>query len=351
MPLDRFMVAIVVGAFTLMGCSLIGEDSGTQRDGYNLFVANFGYDEVFIVDLRTGELVNVLRGFKDVYSIAITRSGGKLYVGAGDARDNRLGPGSLYSCEIRSLDCDRILDRPAEPYTTPNGDVLVFLRERSGSASPIGRLDTLSDDITLFDTLSVEYSWTNQQRVAFHPLLPIFYTISADGEVFSYDYEKQQVGRSYGSAGRTSRMIVSTDGNLLFQAGGPIIDLATGEVVGALGGNPLGSLALSSSGDTLLLTDPGKYLIPEPVPSGKISLYNTKELRYAGAITAPKVPGMGAGPITDRIVLSPDGKTAYVSNYLSKVFVLDLPSGTVTDVIEPRETSIQIIALAVAPRP
>lgn len=49
--------------------------------GYNLYVGNWGSNEVYIVDTNSNTMVDTLRGFDYyIWDLAITLSGAKLYV-------------------------------------------------------------------------------------------------------------------------------------------------------------------------------------------------------------------------------------------------------------------------------
>jgi hypothetical protein len=83
-------------------------------------------------------------------------------------------------------------------------------------------------------------------------------------------------------------MVIDHSGKFIYFAGGPAIDVEKDSVVGFFGyteaGN-LGTLALSSDGKFLCATDPGKPLLPEPVPTGKVAVFWTLPQGVSGSVS------------------------------------------------------------------
>jgi DNA-binding beta-propeller fold protein YncE len=127
-------------------------------------------------------------------------------------------------------------------------------------------------------------------------------------------------------------------------AGGPVLDLEQDVVTGWVGGNHLGSVALSPSGDSLYVSDPGKPLSIEIIPSGKLFIFDTRSNRYVEDLET------GASA---QFALTSDGKRAYVSNWTTSVSVIDLEKKTILDRIQPvdRETIFYTMPLVLGPEP
>jgi DNA-binding beta-propeller fold protein YncE len=86
----------------------------------------------------------------------------------------------------------------------------------------------------------------------------------------------------------------------------------------------------------------------DPTPSGRVFIFDTRANSYAGYIDV-KNPS----PIsyqTDRIVITPDGKTAYVSNWLDRIFVIDLQRKEVVKMI-PVPHGAQPVPMVLGTRP
>jgi YVTN family beta-propeller protein len=146
-------------------------------------------------------------------------------------------------------------------------------------------------------------------------------------------------------------MVISLDGKYIYFAGGPILDVTNDSLVGWLGSGygetANGTPALSPDGLHLYITDPANFSIPEPTPSGKIGIFETGTESYIGFID---VNSALASSITDRMVIMPDGKKAYVTDSIANIFVLDLETNTVVDVIRFRPRNIMVSSIAIAPK-
>lgn len=307
------------------------EPDTTSPIGYNLYVGNWGFTEVYVLDTETNSVVDTLHGFNQgfqvgVWDLAVTRSGAKLYVST--RKGPRNGPGYVYSVDVKSKDVATIFNKPSDVYVAPSGAVFVVASEPYRNWRYVGLIDTLSDAITFIDTLNIRDSGYNSQSLVFDPDDSRFYTFDNQNRLFAYDYEDREIVRKYENfVGDLLHMVISPDGRYLYMAGGPVFDLELDLVVAGVGGNLLGSLALSPDGEYIYITDPGKYWQFEPPSSGKVGIFQTSTNSYIGEID------VGSGRITDRIVVTPDGKRAYVSRWVEDVFALNLHSRLVREVI------------------
>jgi hypothetical protein len=226
---------------------------------------------------------------------------------------------------------------------TPTGVPLVFLDGQ------IGTIDTLTDVMIFFDSLDVVLD--SPQPIVFNPNAPIFYALNNRNQFFSYNYQNQSIVRYFDSISQFYRMTISADGKYIYCSNGPIVEIAADSIIGWITANYRGSLAQTFDGQYLYVTDPGAYLIPEPVPSGHISIFNTRpdgRAEYTGYIDVNKAAGQ-AYTITDDIVIMPDAKKAYVSSYFYQIFSIDLELNEVVNVIrfKPRNINLRYIILGV----
>ena len=323
-------VGVVASGLFAGGCKDSGIEPSTSSpiQKYYLYVGNWGFDQVYVVDTDSNTVVDTLRGFGSVWDLATTVDGTKLYVCARMGGPN--APGSVYSVDIRRKVSKQIHPKVADVYVTPQGTVVIISRDPYQPMRPIGTIDPATDAITFFDTLDIRDTGHNDQGVVFSRNKPLLYGINNGGQLFAYDYDSKETKKIYNNLNENLRMALSPDGKLIFVSGGDIFDLERDSTVGFVGGNKLGSVTLNPSGEYLYVTDPGGYLI-DPIPSGKVFIFDTKTKSYSGYVDVKK-----SSPIsyqTDRIVLTPDGKTAYVSNWLDRIFVIDLQASEVTKMI------------------
>lgn len=71
--------------------------------------------------------------------------------------------------------------------------------------------------------------------------------------------------RTYQNIFDPLHMVISHDGNYLYVAGSFVYDLKEDKAIAVLGGNRLGSLALSADGELLYVTDPGESIMKKSI--------------------------------------------------------------------------------------
>lgn len=324
--------------------------NGKGETGYYLYVGNqgvtdrYGGNKVFIVDTNTNAIVDSVGGFQqDMINLKASKDGEKLYVVTTGVYDK----GKIHVIDVRSRTPLLLLDDvETDVFIAPDGQVFAIVYERHAPDAYLGRIDPRTDEVAFFDTLDIWFGLSTDQTVAFDTSRSLLYGINSDEKLFAYNYREQRLVRTYDNILVPRSMIISPDGDYLYIAGGPVVDLERGEAIARLGGNVLGSLALSPDGTLLYITDPGRYAHGLSFPTGKFYVYDTRSYRYIDEIDVSK--GFSSRLVTDWIVLSPDGKIAYVSNWPESVLVVDLQSKQVMDTI-PFRFVIRPIALAIKP--
>jgi DNA-binding beta-propeller fold protein YncE len=332
-------------------------DAITTQQSYYLYLGNWGSNEIFVVDTDSNVVVDTLGGFDDyIWELAVTQSGAKLYVSTRYSPVNR--PGKVYSVDLLTRKVSIIWTGIAsDVFSAPNGEIFIFsyeprLEEATAGTTYVGIIDTLSDAITFIDTLDIRTTGYNYQSVAFDGKSPILYAVREDNRLFAYNFETREIERIYENIhGPLLHIIISPDGKTLYVAGGPVFDLEQDSVIAWVGGNSLGSLALSPDGEYLYITDPGSYLLPIIIPSGKIYIFETSSNTHLGYIDVKQPQPWLHSPATDRIVIMPDGETAYVPNWINLVFVIDLQLEEVIEILPfgPIETQIVQVVLGKIP--
>ncbi len=316
---------------------------------YNLYMGDQGGDKVFVIDPDSNVVVDILTGFTDViYALTPTPGGTRLFV------STRVGPvnwpGKLYAVNMQTKQVELIYDGVGDVYRGINNQFYIITHEPHREVRQIGTIDTLTYEIAIFDTLDMDDAGASQQGVVFHPGLPIMYAPQyGTRRLFAYAYEQKEVIRVY-DLYLPRRMTISPDGRYLYLNAGPVYDLVEERVVGSIGGYSSWYMALSPNGDYLYLTDPGGYGIP-PTPSGKVFIYDTSLFQYIDEIDVkPFIYGLGSY-LTEMIVVTPDGKKAFVSNWSRHLFVLDLENRVVADTLAFRNDAIHVSRLAMGVRP
>lgn len=336
------MIYLGVLTFSVSSCPHTGpvdvdnQNGSKPKRGYYLYVGNWAGNDVFIVDTDSNAIVDSLRAFDiNIWHLAVTRSGAKLYVCTREGPVNL--PGKVYSVDLKTKEVKLILNKVADVYVAPQGAIFIISKDPYLLPRQIGVIDTVSDAITFFDTLDIRDEGFNYQSIVFDKNRPLTYGVTNGKQLFSYDYAAKKVVKTFNLGFDHLQMVLSSNGSTLyFTALGNrlvVYNVHKDSILAIVRANQLGSLALSPDETYLYVTDPGRPGRLDPA-SGKIYLFQTGTNGYVGDIDVNKAVPFGHSNQTDRIVLMPNGKTAYVSNWGELVFVIDLPAREVVKVIK-----------------
>lgn len=328
----------------ILGCCFFPEINNSTFK--HLYAANMEYDQVFVIDVKNNTIIDTLTGFGHVISITATKSGEKLYVGTGEGRNR---PGAVYSVDLNTNSINKIIDRACDIYLSPDGTPFIIASTPYDSIRHIGIIDTVTDEITILDSFDILDTGFNNQLLAFDPNDKIFYTWLNTLQIFAYNYDEKRIIRNYTSATfPLLNFIISKDGNYLYFANGPVIDVRCDSIVGNITGNSattLGKLALSPDGEKLYLTDPGKPFSLDVLASGEVKIFDTNTHTCTGSINVNNASGKN-NTMTTEIVINQNGTKAYISGDYTDIFVVDLKSNKVIDVIQFDESIGWISPLA-----
>lgn len=329
----------------IFGCCFFPEiNSSTFK---HLYAGNVVSDEIYIIDTKNNAIVDTLTGFRNVNNITATKSGEKLYVSTIYGGMNRTY--AVYSVDLRTNNTNKIIDRESDIFISPDGMPFIFTSTPDDSIRTIGIIDTITDEITFIDSLDIRGTRLGSQILAFDPNEKVFYTWSNDLQIFSYNYEEKRIIKNYTSAyPYLINFIISKDGRYLYFSNGPVVDVLCDSIVGYIPANSpnnIGNLALSPDGEYLYLTDPGIPLNPEILSSGEIKIFETDTYTNVGSINVNDASGK-LYTMTFGIAINKNGSKAYVSGNYNDIYVIDLRSNQVKDVINFEETGVCIDPLA-----
>lgn len=334
-----------------------------KATNYNkyLYVGNWEYDQVFVIDTDNDSIVDTLQGFKSVNEVLLTNSGRKLYVATSRYSIypyNTVYAASVYSVNPFTRAKTKILDRRAMICLEPNGIPLIIASSTTRDTELgtdtmrlVGTIDTLTDAVSFFDTLDIFHGTLSgaYKSLVFDPGKPIFYTFTNQNQLFAYNYKERKIVRYYTSRNLPCNIVISKDGKYIYCANGQVLDVTNDSIVGWLLGNnesSLASLALSPDGKYLYLTDPGNPYNFELVPSGKINVFRTEPFSYTDFIDVNRASGHPY-TMTDGIIICPDGSRAYASANFSDIIVIDLIINQVVDMIRFLPRNIWLRSLGI----
>ncbi|MCK4256449.1 PD40 domain-containing protein, partial [candidate division WOR-3 bacterium] len=339
----KFKIPILMIAFLAVNCSKKSPIEPENEYGYFLYVGNWAGNEVYVIDTDNYVVVDTIGGFEDyISSLAITQDGRKLYVSTRNGPAN--SPGKVYSVNTITKETFLALNEYGDVYVAPTGIIFVIV------AGKMGILDPLSDIVNFIDTLDIidrGYA-NNHYNVAFDKSSSLMYGITSNNKLFVYDLKEIEVIRTINMSSVPLHIVLSPDGKTLYFTGAPnvfvVFDVEEDSVVAVFSMNQLGSVAISPDGRYVYITDPGSYLIPEPIPSGKIYVFDTSTNTLIEDIDISEA--LGECIITDEIIMTPDGRFTYIANWLDKVIAVDLDRKVVEKVIQFGLTETQIVPLA-----
>lgn len=315
-----------------------------QEDIVERYLLYIGFENTYIqvYDTEKHAFDDSLWGFNEyTWDVEATKSGRKLYVCSRESTNN---PPCVYSVDLQTKERKEILNKKAEIFLSPKGIPFIVAWESFDTLRQVGIIDTLSDTIEWIDTLDMlAFAMNNDQSLVFDPQATVFYSLTSAFRLFKYNYETKEIMYTYKSA-LNYRMVIDQSGKFIYSAGGPAIDVEKDSVVGLFKlfcdseADFNGTLTLSPNGKFLCHTDVGKPLLPEPIPCGAVAVFYTLPQGISGDVSYIDVKSVtyprNTSWQTDKIVITDDGKKAYVSNWIDLIFVIDLEKEIVSDVIE-----------------
>ena len=336
---------LVIVSLLIYGCCFFPEINNSTYK--HLYAGNVVSDEIYIIDLKNNTIVDTLTGFRNVNSITATKSGEKLFVSTIDGGINRTH--AVYSVDLHTKNTNKIIDKESYVFISPSGLPFIIASTSHDSIRAVGIIDTITDEITFIDSLGIWSTRLGPQTLAFDPNEKVFYTWSNDYQIFSYNYEEKRIIKNYISIDPfLINFIISRDGQYLCFSNGPVVDVSCDSVVGYIPANSpnnFGRLALSPDGEYLYLTDPGIPLNPEILGSGEIKIFETDTYTSVGSINVNDASGK-INTMTEGIAINKNGSKAYVSGNYHDIYVIDLRSNKVKDIIEFEEFGVYVKPLA-----
>lgn len=320
--------------------------------GYYLYIANVDGEEIYIVDTYTNTIVDSIVGFDCcMKNLILTNNDQKMFT----VSTYPLEHTTIYSVDLPTKNIEELEHYDYETdggygfrlYKTPEDSIMV-IRRKTNPPDYTGYINSISNSTTYFDSLSfsgytsIDYA---KQLFIFDKELPLFYSIDTNLHLFSYNYATKEIIRVYENIYYPGNMVISDTQNHIYVAGGPIFDFEKDSVIAWLGGNERASLALSSNNSKLYITDPGGfYQIHLPPPTGKIYVYDLQKESFSREIDFMKFNYEQFSKVTHSIILFPDDRTAYVSDWHANLYVVDIEINEVVQKIKLPD-KVQIIPL------
>jgi hypothetical protein len=346
-----FLTGILVGS-VLGSCAffdLLEPITPGTSSNYNLYVGDQAFKKVFIVDAQTNAIVDTIGGFRyEVYDVAVAKDGGILFVCTRSGTIN--APGEIYSVFLSHRSKSLLYSGLGSVFVSAQGDAFLVSNGR------IGKIDPGGTTVSFFDSLDIiDDGGYNYQSVAFDANKPLLYVVTNESRLVAYDYHARSVVRNYQGLYNVVHIITSKDGNTIYATMAPArcvaFDLQRDSIMRSAAANLAGSLALSANEGQLFVTDPGGYLIPEPAPSGTVSVFDPTTLDLIGDLDVKKIAPYGVSWQTDQIIILPDNEKAFVGNATTAVYVVDTRQLQVRSLIQfPWPRFIRALTLAKKPQ-
>ncbi len=305
-------------------------------------------DIIFIIDTYTNTVVDSIKGFDNYpHSFEIT-SNNKMYV----STDSYLNPSNIYSVDLISKEIKII---KSFDYISTGGYSNVFSKNHQDTVFVFTKNSTMNfvkvgiienDSVKYFDSLDIDNAILShkKQNVVFDRDSTVFYTMNTNARLFAYNFSLKRITRNYNQIYAPLYMLISDDNQLIYIAGGSVLDFHKDSILAWIGGNRLGSLALDESNSKLYITDPGQYYDLEYPKTGKVFGYRTDSYIYSDTIDVFKAR-LDYWKVTDVIGIIPGTKLAYVSDFGSYIYVIDLELNEVIEFIYIKDRAVSSIIL------
>lgn len=305
-------------------------------------------DIIFIIDTYTNTVVDSIKGFDNYpHSFEIT-SNNKMYV----STDSYLNPSNIYSVDLISKEIKII---KSFDYISTGGYSNVFSKNHQDTVFVFTKNSTMNfvkvgiienDSVKYFDSLDIDNAILShkKQNVVFDRDSTVFYTMNTNARLFAYNFSLKRITRNYNQIYAPLYMLISDDNQLIYIAGGSVLDFHKDSILAWIGGNRLGSLALDESNSKLYITDPGQYYDLEYPKTGKVFGYRTDSYIYSDTIDVFKAR-LDYWKVTDVIGIIPNTNLAYVSDFGSYIYIIDLELNEVIEFIYIKDRAVSSIIL------
>ena len=310
---------------------------------YYLYIGDLYYN-IIVYDVETHTLIDTISNFEyEVWDIEITNNNKKLYVCTKKGPLN--APGYVYSINLDTKESETFLSKSAEIFKAPNGVPFIVAEEPYDSLRHLGVIDTITNQITWIDTLSIYPIGFSNQGLVFARNDSILYCLNNDYKLFKYNYITNQIIRNYNSINYYyDHFVFDPNGEFIYCAGGPAINTKSDSIVGSFSYASYdfnGSIALSSDGTFLCSTDPAAYAQLNPEPTGKIAVFEKLPDGFYSNdnyfIDVRSATPYGTGYYTDKIYLTNNNRMAFVSNWINCFYVINIKKRIVSDIIQVNE--------------
>lgn len=282
---------------------------------------------IFVIDTYTNSVIDSIKGFDNyLHSFEITYNN-KMYV----STDSYLNPSNIYSVDLISKEIKII---KSFDYISTGGYSNVFSKNHQDTVFVFTKNSTMNfvnigiienDSVKYFDSLDVDNAILGfkKQNVVFDRDSTVLYAMDTNARLFAYNYKLKRITRNYNQIYSPLHMLISDDNQLIYIAGGSVFDFHKDSILAWIGGNRLGSLTLDESNTKLYITDPGHYQDLEYPKTGKVCGYRTDSYIYSDTIDVFKAR-LDYWKVTDVIGIIPGTKLAYVSDWGSYIYLIDL---------------------------
>lgn len=335
---------------------------------YMLYALNQNEGCVYVIDTSADTLVDTICIGNPPYGnmlLGISPDGSILYIYSSEHH-------AFYEIDTKTKEI-KYKGSNSSVYISPDGKYL-FTSGCGPSGKGIGIIDACTHQVVYSDSAHKIGPFS----LVFDKNAPLVYGAIRTGEVGVFNHQTFTWERTFeialseydGVKPKFSALILSPDGKTLYFTGSfsfygvfGVYDI-TGDSLKfeySVLLDYLHSLfrvahvATSVDGRYVYITDPGGYYLWPPHPYGEIWVFDTQANDFVSPISTDTIKTEYKdyeGPFsTCDIVVSPDGKKAYVSDWVCIVFVIDLQQNKITHLIEVENVPGNLTRLAIQSRP
>lgn len=291
-----------------------------------LFIGNNRSGEIYKIEIGSDSIGDTLKNIESTINGGVTSiDGRKMYVSTfGGIVD------VVYGYNLEDLSQYVVSYSTSHLYSTAQGDIIILTFINDNTQTKVGLINPLTDLITYIDTLELRYSVHPAQKCAIDGYGKYLYASTIEGNLIKYHFGEKRIEHVYDTDYSLGNLVLSSDGRRLYNSGGNIIDLPSGDIVADIPIYDNAHLALSPDNKSLYITDPTGKNETGILPTARIFIYSTQ---FFGVTDQISVHGhVNYLTYTDEISIVEDGTKAYISGFRD-VFIVDLVENRTTGVI------------------
>ncbi|MBO6792549.1 MAG: hypothetical protein JJ895_01470 [Balneolaceae bacterium] len=289
-----------------------------------------------IVNLGNSSVTNI-RGLDRIQSIAASTDGKYLYISTGNGKYGG-DPGYITKIDTENWSSEKIYDRSVELETSD--EQIYFITKHnhlgyddSGNNNEVshtrtfGRIEPSTGDVKIIDDIDIfVFGMSDDSAFEVNDLKQELFGYDADFRLFRYRINTEQSELIFQQFNYWDHggFELSKDGNTLFFAKGPVLDLTSSKQIGSITSERPSHLIARKDKREIYISDPPTYTGAADIQP-KMTVFNLKENSIIDSIDV--------GSVNFRMYLTPKERYLITHNRRN-IFIVDLKTRELVKTIE-----------------